>query len=85
MRILLLPVIVLLASCISPAAPVCNASSDSRCVGEIVGSECTKNRSHTCIKTSGGAISPECDCLDSQGGPVPDDYPIVVPIEVELF
>lgn len=57
------------------AAQICTAASDSRCVGEHVGSECTKNRSHTCIKTGGGALTPVCDCLDSQGGPVPDDYP----------
>ena len=56
------------------AAQICNGSSDSRCVGEHVGSECTSNRSHTCIKTGGSALRPLCDCLDSQGGPVPDDY-----------
>jgi hypothetical protein len=56
------------------AAQICTAASDSRCVGEHVGSECTQNRSHTCIKTGGGTLTPVCDCLDSQGGPVPDDF-----------
>lgn len=64
----------LVAACGGSAMQVCNASSDSRCVGEHVGSECTRNRSHTCIKTGGGTLTPTCDCLDSQGGPVPDDY-----------
>lgn len=65
-------VVLVLAGC--SAVPICNSASDARCVGEAVGSECTTNRSHTCIKTGGGALRPDCDCLDSQGGPVPDDY-----------
>ena len=56
------------------AIATCNTASDSRCVNEHVGSECTTNRSHTCIKTGGSALRPVCDCLDSQGGPVPPDY-----------
>lgn len=77
MRLLLLIGLLALGACGGgggAAAQICTAASDARCVGEHVGSECTSNRSHTCIKTGGGALTPVCDCLDSQGGPVPDDF-----------
>jgi hypothetical protein len=72
-KLLLISLLLMLGACSGSGTAIatCNASSDSRCVNEHVGSECTSNRSHTCIKTGGGALRPVCDCLDSQGGPVP--------------
>jgi hypothetical protein len=72
-KLILISSLIVLTGCFgtAPAAQICNATSDSRCVGEHVGSECTSNRSHTCIKTGGGTLTPTCDCLDSQGDPVP--------------
>jgi hypothetical protein len=77
MRLILILSFLTLAACSTgsgTAIATCNSASDARCVGEHVGSTCTTNLSHTCIKTGGGALRPVCDCLDSQGGPVAEGW-----------
>jgi hypothetical protein len=75
-KLFLISSLIVLTGCFgtAPAMQNCTAASDARCSGKHVGSTCTSNLSHTCIKTGGGTLTPVCDCLDSQGGPVPDGW-----------
>jgi hypothetical protein len=72
-NLVLISTLLVLSACSGSGTAIatCNQASDTRCVNEHVGSTCTSNLSHTCIKTGGSALRPVCDCLDSQGGPVP--------------